>query len=80
MSGDQETSRSEAQESKCSDYLDSSTSEKQVGTTDPTDQALREATRRGEFLGDNDPEDPLNWAVWKKTYHSLSVSFYCFCV
>ena len=74
------TKDSEAQESKCSDYPDPSSPNKLAESTDSTDQALREATQRGEFLGDDDPEDPLNWPVWKKTYHSLSVSFYCFCV
>ena len=71
---------SEVQESRCSDYPDPSSPNKLAESTDSTDQALREATQRGEFLGDDDAEDPLNWPVWKKTYHSLSVSFYCFCV
>ena len=80
MLGDHETLRSKAQESKRSNSLDPPPPEKLAESTDSTDQALREATQRGEFLGDDDPEDPLNWSVWKKTYHSLSVSFYCFCV
>lgn len=79
-SRDHEASESKAQESKCSDYLDPSSTPKLAESNESTDQALREATQRGEFLGDDDPEDPLNWPVLKKAYHSLSVSFYCFCV
>ena len=69
-----------SKESKCSNDLDSSSSRRLEGTDDSSDQALREATQQGEFLGDDDPEDPLNWPFWKKTFHSLIVSFYCLCV
>ena len=79
-SRDHEASESKAQDSKCSDYLDPSSPGKPAESNESTDQALREATQRGEFFGDDDPEDPLNWPVLKKAYHSLSVSFYCFCV
>jgi hypothetical protein len=31
-----------------------------------------------DWDGPNDPEDPLNWPVWKKVYHTAMVGFLCF--
>lgn len=31
-----------------------------------------------DWDGPDDPENPMNWPVWKKVYHTTMVGFLCF--
>jgi hypothetical protein len=63
------------------------------GTTDPEKASpafglaanpdrvtLEQSTQAGDWSGPDDLDDPQNWGIAKKTYHSMIPSIYCFTV
>lgn len=49
-------------------------------TADAFQSPLQQANQAGEWNSPEDPEDPLNWSIAKKTYQSAIPSVYCFTV
>ena len=43
-----------------------------------TDMLVAKIQTAQDWDGPDDPEDPLNWPIWKKVYHTAMVGFLCF--
>ena len=66
------------------DTVDATDTEKRSSTAEMTADAsespLQQANQAGEWSSPEDPENPLNWSIGKKAYHSAIPSIYCFTV
>lgn len=49
-------------------------------TADAFESPLQQATRAGEWSSPEDPEDPRNWSIAKKAYHTAIPSVCSFTV
>ena len=49
-------------------------------TADAFESPLQQASQASEWSSPEDPENPLNWSIAKKSYQSAIPSVYCFTV